>query len=917
MMKRRSFTIAGIMTILALTQVVFLPEGQALNQVADYEALPPLLAASGTTLDSVSSGAAAAVISNSLSGEGAVYQSVFYPAYNEEASWLGEVRAFLVDANGNMRADSNHNKRLDLLDDRIVEFDGEGLISLWRDVDGDGLLEKGAPDTQEAGGLAHDHDTVKHLWTSSAWLNEIDASDILVQRDPYNSHDPLQRYIFTFIDVDQDMVADVGEQKAFALPSPSALPGSAELTDEGTIYPYIQPYAPFQRPADVDTFSGVTDVFEDYLKHQTRRVIHYTRGADQGEYVSTTTPAYTLTPFRSRQVDYDMDGDVETWRLGDVIHSAPTVVGRPAENYDLLFHDLSYSVFYNTYGNRRTVVYVGGNDGMLHAFNGGFFDTQDKAYLTQPLDENRNPITSLTAHALGAELWAYVPYNLLPHLQWLTDPNYGHVYYCDLKPKVFDAKIFEVGVDPITGINHPNGWGTILVGGMRLGGGKIQADMNKMDGDVFISGTTASPVDRVMSSAFFVLDITDPESPPAVLAEFAFPGLGYTTCYPAAIPIRDRTIAEDAEGNITITFADPGAWYLVIGSGPYGPGGADRTALETATSAQSGKMYVVDLVQLGMRHELWTLDGNGMLQEGVQAYAALDTNAFVSDMVAVDYDLDYSADVIYFGTVQGSAGSWGGKLRRIVVNDDTHPANWTSDSTLIDFTTTPLGNGQPITAAPAVALGPNGNRWVFFGTGRFFSHPGDTQDMDRQSYYGIKEQADWSTVPRSDLLDVSAAVVYEDGNVVTGIGGVGSWGELLNEMNDDATRGWHLDFPSAGERSLGQATLLGDILTFTTYLPAPAAGNSVGQGHLYALYYLTGTAYITSVIGVQPGLDQQVEIMRRIPVGSGLAQSPTLHTGRGAGSKVFLQTSTGAIRVLEEANPGLTKSRRLSWEEEE
>ena len=51
---------------------------------------------------------------------------------------------------------------------------------------------------------------------------------------------------------------------------------------------------------------------------------------------------------------------------------------------------------------------------------------------------------------------------------------------------------------------------------VRLGGGKIQADMNKMDGDVFISGTSASPVDRVMSSAFFLLDVTDPESPPAI-----------------------------------------------------------------------------------------------------------------------------------------------------------------------------------------------------------------------------------------------------------------------------------------------------------------------------------------------------------------------------------------------------------------
>jgi type IV pilus assembly protein PilY1 len=592
-----------------------------------------------------------------------------------------------------------------------------------------------------------------------------------------------------------------------------------------------------------------------------------------------------------------------------VIHSTPTVAGRPAENYDLLFHDLSYSAFYSTYAKRRAVVYVGGNDGMLHAFNGGFFDTQDKAYLTQPLDQDRNPIASVTAHALGAELWAYVPYNLLPHLHWLTDPNYGHVYYCDLKPRVFDGKIFTPGVDPITGIDHPNGWGTILVGGMRLGGGRIQADMNKMDGDVFISGTTTAPVDREMSSAFFVLDITDPESPPVVLAEFAFPELGYTTCYPTAFPIRDQRIGRDAQGNIQIGFGE-NQWYLVIGSGPYGPDGADHTALVTAASTQSAKIYVIDLVKLGTNRELWTLDANGTLQRGAEVYAALDADAFVSDMVSVDYDLNYSADVVYCGTVQGSAGKWGGKLRRIVVNDDVSPLNWIPNSTLMDLTTTLLGNGQPITAAPSVALDPKGNQWVFFGTGRLFNLA-DAQDTDRQSYYGIKEDPDWGTALRTDLLDVSGAVVHDGGGVVTGVGGVVNWDELLNVM--DGHDGWVLDFPDSGERNLAQATILGDILTFTTHVPSLDPADLGGMTHLYALYYRTGTAYNQSVIG----LDQAVEVRRRIPVGRGLSQGPNLHTGRETGSKAFLQTSPGAIKVLEEANPGLTKSRRLSWEEED
>ncbi len=44
-----------------------------------------------------------------------------------------------------------------------------------------------------------------------------------------------------------------------------------------------------------------------------------------------------------------------------------------------------------------------------------------------------------------------------------------------------------------------------------------------------------------------------------------------------------------------------------------------------------------------------------------------DDNGFISDPITVDYDLDYKADAVYFGTVSGNAtAGWGSKLRRIV-----------------------------------------------------------------------------------------------------------------------------------------------------------------------------------------------------------------------------------------------------------
>ncbi|MBW1967326.1 MAG: hypothetical protein JRI48_08060 [Deltaproteobacteria bacterium] len=45
------------------------------------------------------------------------------------------------------------------------------------------------------------------------------------------------------------------------------------------------------------------------------------------------------------------------------------------------------------------------------------------------------------------------------------------------------------------------------------------------------------------------------------------------------------------------------------------------------------------------------------------------------------------------------------------------------------------------------------------------------------------------------------------------------------------------------------------------------------------------------------------------------SETPNIHTGREAGSKSFVQTSTGAIIGIEQANPGITKSGKTSWRE--
>ena len=511
-------------------------------------------------------------------------------------------------------------------------------------------------------------------------------------------------------------------------------------------------------------------------------MINYIRGQDQAEEVVTGTPSYTIPAFRSRQVDFTTDGVLETWRMGDAVHSTPTIVETPAEDLDLLYLDRSYTRFYRKYRKRRHVVYLGANDGMLHAFNAGFYDTVHNKFW-----KGYDPVATTysdTGLDLGAELWAYVPYNLLPHLYWLTERTYNrdvHISYVDLKPRVFDAKIFPADTA------HPDGWGTVLVGGMRFGGGKVRADLNKADGMVYDPN-----VDRTMTSAYFVLDITDPESPPTLLGEITSDTLGFTTCYPAVMVLKDK---------------DPSAtenqWYLFLGSGPISANGADSIALANATSSQPAQIVLVDLKKLATDHQIWSLDSSGNLAAGINPFASLDANAFVSDPVAVDFNLDYKTDAVYFGTVSGDfASGWAGKLRRLVVDNDTDPTTWTQDSTLIDLTG--VHSGQPIVAAPSVGQDKYGNRWVFFGTGRFFNREDAThaRAADQQSYYGIKEpfttivagqkEFSYASVDALNLLDVTDATVYQKGNTVQGVTGSTNFNALKSAVA--AKDGWYIDF---------------------------------------------------------------------------------------------------------------------------
>ncbi len=780
-------------------------------------------------LKRASSGTAVSVLSTSGAGEGAVYQAYFYPEKTEGT----ESRKWL----GYLHAlfvDKYGNLREDTDGDDTLTLTSDYIIKMRFDPQQGTLVDKYADS---------DGDGVADSSTPDSTVSIDDLNTIWDAGKQLWQTAPSSRTIFTTTD---------GHTKI-------------DFTTTNTLT--LQPYL---RAADFT---------------EANNIINWIRGSD----LSTTDTGH---PNGYRKRDLTINGTNKVWKLGDIIYSTPTVVSRPNENYDLLYGDKSYTNFRLHYLHRRQVVYVGANDGMLHAFNGGFYDEDNHKFCTA-LDTNNHCTTG--GAALGAELWAFIPRAVLPHLKWLTEPDYSHVSYVDLKPKVADVKIFT------NDATHPGGWGTILIGGLRYGGKDIS----------WTSGST----NYSTSPEYFALDITDPDNP-RLLWTFTDQGLGLTMSYPAIARTCDSNT-----GNCK--------WFAVFGSGA-----TDYDLNSNLTTFQSGKIYVLD-ISSGTNGVIttWTSGSN---------YWSLSTGkntSYLSSPVTVDVDLDKDTDVIYIGENYQQGTNWQSRMLRITTNKgaEPDPSKWTI-SALVDINSInpSLDASKQITSAPSVAMDKRGHLWVFFGTGRYFGS-NDKNQIDTGAFYAIKDGC-WDgscSTSYTSLLDISGATVKTDGTV-TGITSsctgdqVTTWSELSTAVG--GCDGWVMNFSTLGEsidfngetllhngeRVISKPLVLGGLVTFTTFVPGTDACSVGGDSNIYAVYYETGTAYKKYVFKEQKENPPSNKVVARVKkLGKGMPSTVSAQITSSGTTKGFAQQSTGAILEMESITPFSLKSGISGWKNEE
>lgn len=177
----------------------------------------------------------------------------------------------------------------------------------------------------------------------------------------------------------------------------------------------------------------------------------------RGDHSLEGSLAQTAQPYRLR-----IDGNGKPFRLGDFVNSNPVLIrGLFNGGYSQLSTGGgSYNTFIAAKASRAPVLFVGSNDGMLHAFK----------------DINSVPLPAAQTAASptdGQEVFAFVPRTVYPNLADLSSKSYGgplvpHRFFVDGPQREADAYINAPGA------STPS-WRNYLLGSLGAGGKAIYA----------------------------------------------------------------------------------------------------------------------------------------------------------------------------------------------------------------------------------------------------------------------------------------------------------------------------------------------------------------------------------------------------------------------------------------------------------
>ena len=491
------------------------------------------------------------------------------------------------------------------------------------------------------------------------------------------------------------------------------------------------------------------------------------------------------------------------WKLGDTFHSIPNIVERPeGRGMGGWGSTLSYKEFAKDYDTRDRVIVVGANDGMLHAFRTGTWNSTDKRYDT---------INS--AAGGGEELWGFVSPEMLPKLKDTCNPSLTGCTLGDYSFKVDGSVMvrdvwFGSASDNFELATNKTKWHTMAVYGHRQGG-----------------------------TTYVALDVTDIDSP-TVLWQFpqantrtadgtlvsSLMAQSWLDVFPAPASIGPMRFTE-ADGSTSFK------WVVLLSAG-YDP-----------TDTKGRALFIVDATSGAL---LWT---SRHATNSDMKYSFPGTPAFYANYGAAQSYIDGIVAVDHGGQV------WHVKTLPAILSGGVI-TNFTPE--IVFRTVASPISPDPETNRDGVVVGSE------YQTHPFFFIPTLTYNHGKiRAILGTGDR-DMLVPPAGINADVATALCSEVQRLYAfdvepcdnGSGGTRPCTENdLTEVSDSdstyalaSSKGWYMQL-EAGEKVATPYEIVGGYALYATFMPAASVGSggadvcstdSKGEARLYARHYLTG-----------------------------------------------------------------------------
>jgi type IV pilus assembly protein PilY1 len=630
--------------------------------------------------------------------------------------------------------------------------------------------------------------------------------------------------------------------------------------------------------------------------------------------------------------------------LADIVDSSPSWIGPPDAPYPAIWADRinsadtltensgqSYTTFSGTgtggMETRMNVVYVGANDGMLHGFRTGYYNSSGSFNTTGTGNDGTEVLAYMPATVISgtAGQLIHVSGSSNATLDY-SNTNYGHNYFVDATPG--------------TGDLYYNGtWHSWVVSGLGAGG-----------------------------NAIFALDVTNPGllSNPPTYSNFSESSaasivIGEWNASTISCVATSNPNTSSCGKNLGNTYGTPqirrlhdGNWGIIFGNGVGSTSGDGGIYVGVVSGATGPPAATIKFYYLS------TSTGSATSPNGI---------AYVTP---ADLDGDHITDYVYAGDLQGN-------IWRFDLTSATESAWVVTPGPL--FSTQPSGVAittsspaqQPITTQLVVAsgsptTGAEQQIMVLFGTGQKFPMTNTTPvsyAAGTQSLYGVWDwnlsasdggskgpgtgnPAGWNglstTAQYASLTRTGAGLttmrpanlVYQtvtinastqDREIATN--STICWAGSSGCTGASAKFGWYLNLPGSSEQVIYSPVLVEQALSVNTIQPAVQSQGScttvADSGFTYVLSAMTGGAFNT--VFIPPGAAGQALINNPAyndPIAIGMQTNAT-------GSSFVVLNSTGTPYLVFQTNqaantngdtngapigpnlPPNTTGKRISW----